>query len=322
MTLRNCFFLPLCFALAFVCVSCAQPASCTAQSSNRITLMSWNTQLFFDPYINGSEYAQYTDPNSRWNVDTYRTRLDRLCEVVLSAGLALGEGPQKGPDFVVLQEIENARVVEDICNTLPFKSKYEIAVFVPPEKGVAFGTAVLSRLPVIRVTSHTVAVSHTGVRPLLHCEFQFQESTFHLFCVHWKSKYGKNDSSSIRLLQENLLIEQLKNLELQNPHYMALSCGDFNQTEEEFTLMNEYWNPWGEIAGGGSYYYQGNWERIDHVFCSPVLHNNEGVEATGFKALKDAKFLTSGGLPARYELYNGKGYSDHLPILIEITCLE
>lgn len=319
MTLRNCFFLPFCITCLFFFLSCSQLSSCAIPSSKTISLMSWNTQLFFDPYENGSEYAEYIGPSSRWTVEKYRVRIDRLCEVILSAGAELGEGPKIGPAFVVLQEVENSAVVEDICNNLPSSARYEVAVFVPPESGTAFGTAVLSRFPVVKVTSHAVDSPGTRIRPLLHCEFSINGKPLHLFCVHWKSKAGSSDSSPIRLSQEKELYTQLKYLEKSDLNFVALCCGDFNQTEEEFTLMKEYWNPWSEQKEGGSYYYQGNWERIDHIFCSPVLHNGEGIEADGFRVLKDSNTITSGGIPARYELYSGKGYSDHLPVLIEIT---
>ena len=62
----------------------------------------------------------------------------------------------------------------------------------------------------------------------------------------------------------------------------------------------------------GSYFYQNEWEKIDHFFVSKDCVIKE------FYTIKNGPNITEEGIPFRYNLWNGSGYSDHLPIVCTV----
>lgn len=327
MTFRICFFCVLA-ALCLFFTACPVDGFLETADTTRVTVMTYNTQAFFDATEDGCEFEEYTGAKSKWTEEMYRDRLDRLRDAILLCGLRAGCGPSRGPDIVVLQEIENKAVVEDICNRIPQRSYYEHAVFVPPEKGTSFGTAILSRFPVESFSAHSLGSVEVPLRPLLEVRFKIGSQSLLVYAVHWKSKSGDVDTSPIRLLQEAQLLERIALLEKDNPDIPFIACGDFNQKREEFTVMNKYPNCWdwwlplcarGEVSGvDGSYYYDGIWETIDNIFYSSSLSDGVGFDFHSFQVISVSPLVTSSLIPARFNVFTGKGYSDHLPLCIEI----
>lgn len=70
----------------------------------------------------------------------------------------------------------------------------------------------------------------------------------------------------------------------------------------------------GELVNPGSYYYNGTFERIDHFFVSENLNIVEFASLIG-------EWCSDEGIPLRYQIFSGKGYSDHLPIVLTIENL-
>lgn len=79
----------------------------------------------------------------------------------------------------------------------------------------------------------------------------------------------------------------------------------------------EVYSPWPDFCGipakTGSYFYDGEWERIDHFFCAGAL------ELTDFAPDVSGEWAGTGGVPARYKSYTGMGWSDHLPLRCRVT---
>jgi endonuclease/exonuclease/phosphatase family metal-dependent hydrolase len=296
--------------------------------------MTWNAQTFFDAVDQDSEFDEFKialggKAGGKWNAAKYNERLDRLCEVILACGRRTGKESGAGPDIVVLEEIENAGVVRDIVNRLPQRSTYRNAAFVPPAAGSSFGSVVLSRYPVVSVSAHTVAGGETALRPLLEVTLQSGDERIVVFAVHWKSKLGDSAGmGDIRLEQETLLAERIA--ALSSPPKPAASvwiaCGDFNQKRDEFTVMNAYpncWDGWiarlddGKVSGPrGSYCYRGNWETIDNIFVPNGCAGSSSWQLEDFEVVAESPFTDENGVPVRYESFSGKGYSDHLPLVM------
>ena len=358
MKIRDCFFYlhrPIrCFLFAVIAASgsalficCDSPLSFLRAGNGRITLMTWNTQTFFDAVDDGSEFDEFKSgqgDKSGWTAGKYSNRLDRLCEVIIACGKRAGKESGAGPDIVVLEEIENARVVRDIVNRLPQRSTYRHAAFIPPEKGCAFGSVVLSRYPVAFVSAHSVAGGESVLRPLLEVTLLVGDERIVIFAAHWKSKLGDSSdepTGDIRLEQESLLASRIEALTASandtqsDPLWIA--CGDFNEKRDEFTVMNRYGNCWdgwqarlsdGSASGpAGSYSYRGNWETIDNIFipaaCLPesgvsarTVSSGSGWQAEDFCVVAEPPFADADLVPVRYESFSGKGYSDHLPLLV------
>ena len=76
------------------------------------------------------------------------------------------------------------------------------------------------------------------------------------------------------------------------------------------------YSPWGEEMTGGSYYYSGGWETIDHFLLSDSLFDDSGWEFSAGLVLDHEPFTVSGGTPNTYVPRYGRGLSDHLPLLL------
>ncbi len=316
------------------CAGCLLPVAPVDEPSS-LSLLTWNTQLFFDAVEDGSEFEEYRGSSSRWSRELYEKRLARLCEVLLLAGVACGGGRQSVPDIVVLQEIENAGVLRDICSRLPFGAGFAEAVFVPPPAGSAFGNALLSRYPVLSVRSHSV-IAPVSVRPTLEVRLKIADTETVVFALHWKSRLESGvegmDATAIRQLQEQQLYSRVGELRQSEPGTLVLAAGDCNMNWEESQSSPFLTDCWPEYLArlsdgmeqgpSGSYYYDGKWETIDRVFLSSDPGGRTGYRNARFTVLSEAPLTGSSGLPARFELYSGAGYSDHLPLLLQMQRID
>ncbi len=301
----------------------------TGPGPESISVMTWNTQTFFDAEETGSEFEEFTDSKSKWSAERYGIRLDRLCETLLTAGRIADEGPDRGADIVVLEEIENARVIEDLCNRLPQRNRYLNVAFVPPEEGGAFASAVLSRYPIRSVTAHSVASAGISVRPLLEVMLDAEGRSVSVFAAHWKSKSGDGDTARIRRAQERVLASRIASLETADLSVLYVACGDFNQGLEAFEILGKEksespWPDWlarcssGQVSGPeGSYRFDGAWERIDHFFFP--AEGLCGYRVRDFQVMGSPPLTDEDENPARYEVFSGSGYSDHLPLILVLA---
>lgn len=309
-------------------ISCGCDCSAAGQSPQRIRIATWNTQLMFDGIDDGSEFSEYSIANNRWSAQKYEIRLARLCDGLILCGTVSGMGPNTAPDIIVLQEIENERIVYDLCNRLPQRNGHRYGAFVPPAAGSAFGSAVLSRYPVIEVTAHSADCGPVIVRPVMEVAIDVQGTLLTVFAVHWKSKAGADEGTETRRIQERLLVERMKILDKEHPGALYIVCGDFNQMPHEFSLLDGYANSWSlpvekqALPLDGTYWYNDGWEAIDHFFCPSRLCDGLNPDIEQITLVAREPLLNAQGIPARYELYSGRGYSDHLPLVLTLRLEE
>lgn len=322
--IRNLFFI----VTGLLVLSCGCECTGIANNARVIRVATWNTQLMFDGIDDGTEFSEFSIAKNRWSAQKYGIRLARLCEGLLLCGSASGMGPNSAPDIIVLQEVENERIVYDICNRLPQRNGHRHGVFVPPDPPSAFTSAVLSRFPVTSVSVHSADCGIDGVRPLLEVTIDCNGVALTVLAVHWKSKSGADEGSAARRRQEILLAERLRTIERERPGTLVLACGDFNQMPHEFTRMEGYINSWSFAANRqnapvtGTYWYNDDWEAIDHFFCPSYLCDGIAPEIEQITVVAREPLLNSQGVPSRYEVYSGRGYSDHLPLVLTLRLAE
>ena len=299
-------------------------ADASARKKN-VTLVTWNVQTFFDAATNGSEYKDFKN-SERWTKEKYIKRLDKLCDIMTTLN----------PDIFVMEEIESEAVVQDIANTLAGgswnnKKNWQYACFAK-ESGSAIGCAVFSKYELAALRTHCLDIrtqkeSQPSSRPLLQVTVYLENQEMELIVNHWKSKSGGEDETEIWRDWQELVLADTASSVLQP----VVMCGDFNRSAEAFILQNknekkngntilrgssnllEVDSPWfradGKAAGGnGSYYYNGEWERIDNIFVCGDL------DIASFSPVADAPLADEEGIPCFYRLYTGEGYSDHLPL--------
>ena len=294
--------------------------------SRKVSLVCWNVQTFFDASTSGTEYKDFKN-SERWTKEKYVKRLNKLCEVMTSLN----------PDIFVMEEIENEAVVQDIANTLAAgawdnKKSWKYACFAK-ESGSAIGCAVFSRYEICSLRTHSLDIRNQkeeqpSSRPIMQVTLNTGGRELDLFVNHWKSKSGGEEETEIwRDWQELVLAERAFEA---GPDPALVMCGDFNRSAEDFVLQTSdskktntllrgssgeliAWSPWfrknGEFAQEtGSYYYNGEWERIDNIMIYGAL------ELSGFATVTDSPLADEEGIPSAFKIYTGEGCSDHLPL--------
>jgi endonuclease/exonuclease/phosphatase family metal-dependent hydrolase len=76
------------------------------------------------------------------------------------------------------------------------------------------------------------------------------------------------------------------------------------------------YSPWGRELEGGSYYYKGDWETIDHFLLSDAFFDGTDWDFEGCRVFNTAPCTNSAGYPDAYTPWTGRGLSDHLPLVL------
>ena len=285
--------------------------------------MNWNLQTFFDSQYDGNEYSDYKSSKSGWNKSKYEARLERLCQVI----------KELDADLVIMEELEKESQLQDIFNrlsgTFDFSSLYKYGFFAGKDKG-SIGCGIISRFPLGEISVHNLDIRSEEKQPSMRGIIKFTifdgNKSLALFVNHWKSKSSGEESSEIwRKEQEKLLVRLMQ--EEKSKSKVMLACGDFNKDISEFAIVSgnekenvelkgkenlRVYSPWilenGTFLEPGSYWYKKEWERIDHFF----IYGDGKIRE--FNAENSGEWADSEGHPARYQLWKGSGYSDHLPI--------
>ena len=322
------------FVSGFLFCSCSQ--SCLlaeknqSEKLNSVKILNWNLQTFFDGNFSGTEYSEFASGSAGWCKEKYGVRLVLLSEVVKACE----------PDIFVMQELENEDQLYDIfnrlCSNFSISKNYSYGCFYKDE-GSAIGLGVLSRFPLFGKTVHSLDVrseaeSQPSMRPLLKVFVNVNERPLLLLVNHWKSKSGGAEKSEVwRNFQESVLAQSFAEYEGKNIPVVA--CGDFNRDILEFRKINGrklqfnvelrgenpalVYSPWYDSGGNlfepGSYFYNGNWERIDHFFAG------SGANVSDFKVECKGNWSNADGSPSKYILKYGTGYSDHFPVSCVIS---
>ncbi len=309
-------------------------------SEKNISLVCWNVQTFFDAVVTGNEYKEFKNAE-QWNKAKYTKRLDKLCDVMKTLN----------PDIFVMEEIENEAVVQDIANHLAGNSwerkKNWQHVCFAKDCDSAIGCAVFSRYEMSSLRTHSLDIrtqqeGQPSMRPVMQVTVMVGNRELELFVNHWKSKSGGEEETEIwRDWQELVLADSVAavaSAEASSVEASAavpvLMCGDFNRSAEDFilqksegienlalrgsqNLVNVY-TPWLRSDGSfatetGSYFYDGEWERIDNI----MIFGNISMQS--FTTVTEAPLADEDGLPLPYKLYSGEGCSDHLPLKCVLT---
>ena len=313
----------------------------------QLVVANWNLQTFFDGKKDGCEYKEYQKA-ADWNEDTYKVRLERLCEFIT----------QTDADIFIFEELENQDIFYDISNQLAGnghnwnqKKFWNYSVFAK-EEGTAIGIGILSRYPLSNIKTHSMDirihnVSQPATRYILEAHASIEKKSLVILANHWKSKSGGEEQTEIwRDWQESILAQRMT--ELQKADTVAiLICGDFNRDTADFVCnlknqkgwQEEYENTllryaafgytdyigikslWFTEDGDysyqkGSYFYDDEWERIDNMFIAGKL------KKISFTPLDISPWASVQGYPIGYKIYSGQGWSDHLPLLARISVTE
>lgn len=298
-----------------------------------ICMVWYNVENLFHPLDDSARGDEEFTPQGmrHWTWTRYRDKLTALAKVIIASGRG------EAPELVGLCEVENARVLEELC-AHPILSPYRYS-YLHRESHDHRGmdVACLLRRERIRVfhwENLAFAPPVPETRDLMHICLNLEGDglegdTLDLFLVHLLSKYGgAGATADLRRAQTAQLAEYVDSVHMLRQRGWIMLAGDFNEVFQGYSM-----DPLRNASFGGdsltlllpengyeSYKYRGRWNAIDQVLLLGSV-----PASIELSVLKLAPLLTEdlefGGMKPRrsYEGFRFRGgVSDHLPLLIDL----
>ena len=298
-------------------------------------------------FIEKDDYEWTPEGERRWSYTRYYRKVENIAQVLTNIG------EWNGVDIVGLQEVENALCVKRLCYTLrPGEYDFvhyeshdprgiDVALIYKKDRVDTIATKKINPSPGCSTTVHRTLdraklFTHSREGELMTRDILYVEAlidkrdTLHLFVCHFPSQRGgAAESEWKREAAKKTLQRAIDSVYLAFRDPKIVVMGDFNEEapsnsplkgeRKEFRGIN-YRKP---INGKeiGTHKHQGLWTCLDQFYTSPGLDSVSSVTIYDAEWIQepDEKFL--GLKPKR--TYNGfqykqDGYSDHLPIVMEL----
>ena len=299
-------------------------------SAQSLTLVELNCENLFDyTHDEGKDDTEYLPEATRhWTKKRYWQKLNNIAQELLSCS---DDGI---PDLIALCEVENDSVLHDLTKrSLLRNAGYEYLVTSSPDVRGIDVALLYSPFSFAPVRSYPIRVNPIeGMRPtrdILYVSGEIASGdTLHVFVVHLPSRYGgERYSRPFRQTATDRLCQSVDSIRAVSPEAQILIAGDFNDGPDSDILsqicQHGFHNLTQEALGDngvrGTYRYQGEWERIDHILASPYIYNKVDtafIHSPLFLLEEEQRY--GGRRPRR--TYNGMryqpGYSDHLPLVV------
>ena len=324
----------------------AQENSSSAQLESRgedgLRIMLYNVENLFDtfddPAINDDEFTPKGDKN--WTYYRYRDKLNKIAKTIIAVGR------WEPPDVVGLCEVENFQVLLDLTTETPLKNfGYQIVHENSKDSRGIDNALVYLPDKLNKIEHRAINVNldkGNSTRDILYASFSFQDKdTIHFYVNHWPSRYGgKSFSEDKRMAAANSLKLSIDSLHNLNPKNKVFIMGDFNDEPDDKSLI-EVLNVKSNTdlidnnliynlsypdykAGKGTLVFKEidhTWFLFDQIIVSGSLIAGRGLQIKRMKSsIFSTNWLLKDGRP--YRTYQGpiyrKGFSDHLPIFIDL----
>ncbi len=307
--------------------------------------MFYNVENLFDTKndtLTGVD-AFTPEGDMHWTSKRLKKKLLNISKVVLNAS-----GWQV-PDIVALVEVENRYVVKKLLVETPLKSiPYRIIHKESPDHRGLDVTLLYHSEHFYPLEYHYYPlVTEKGLieesREILYVSgIMNGADTLHLFINHWPSRYsGIWETRDKRISAAKILRNKIDELKKTFRHPKIIIMGDFNDNPEDESIrqllatgaesngvmlanLSEGWL----TSGYGTLKYQLQWFVFDQVIVSESLLHGAGgwhcsvgdakIVRLPFLLERDTKF--GGDKPFRtyYGFQYQGGFSDHLPILLQL----
>ncbi len=327
----------------------SQPANKLAVNESYLKMMFYNVENLFDTENDSLTNDEEFLPRGMkfWTKKKYYTKLNHIATTIVSLG---GWSP---PAIVGLCEVENRKVLDDLCKRTGLKNlNYRIIHKESPDKR-GIDVALLYQKSAFKPLSYkalevTFPFSPgSTTRDILYVKGQTKNNdTLHLFINHWPSRWGGQLESERRRMQaaSRLRIE-IDSIFENQPMAKIVIMGDLNDYPENKSLKEvlkarvTYENPdnqelynlsafIGQTKNIGSHKHEGDWGILDQIIVSGALLNakkglktvkeNAGIFYTDFLLIDDETYTGK----KNFRTYLGYkyigGYSDHLPVFLDL----
>jgi len=272
-----------------------------------------------------------------WTPGKFFNKLQTIGKVLLSTG------GWEAPEIIGLAEVENQSVLNLLTTRLPLSPfGYKVVHYESPDvRGI--DVALLYRPDKFRLLySIPLAVNLPEehlfkTRDILYVKgLVLNKDTIHIFVNHWPSKLGGEKlSTPHRLAAAHCINRTIDSLLTDNPTARILVMGDLNDIPsspvvlslvQKDRLCENLMEVPLKKKDKGSYKFSGKWSVIDQIVVSSALFKKNGLHVKDGACIFAASYLLisdeafGGEKPFRSFLgpqYIG-GYSDHLPVLVDL----
>ncbi len=298
-----------------------------ALSGQSLRVGFWNVENLFDleddPTTRDEEFALGGKKNVTKEI--YDLKLKNCAEVLSDINA----------DVLGLCEVENYFVLEEL-NQAYNKRNYKIIHYDSPD-GRGIDNALLYD-PNIFTVLESMAIKNRlagGVltRDILYVKGKYVDRELHIFVNHWPSNYGgKEQAIPKRRTTARLLVNEVEKILSIEADAEIILLGDFNEGPMDTNVkalasinMINLMKPMVGKPNIGTYVYRGEDFFLDQVIISSGLKDNIGLTAGDAFILDKPKYRQQEGDYAHYpfRFWAGNrllgGYSDHLPVFVEIT---
>jgi len=339
------------------CIGCRSVPT----SGGSLVVMSYNLQTLFDPVDQGGEYAEFRVSTGAWDESRYRARLAALASSIVSAAGRgrLADGPDVlvveeaenqrvlrdlataagGYEYIIDSPDEEAVVACGVLSRYPVTAAR--AHRIRPPEGVPSSVPRYALEVELSVEGHRLVVIATHWKSKLggdkETEPERQAAAVFIntlvasrlaadpaLALVVAGDFNENPDEYERV--EHAWPTALMPAEtgtgpwllLTDSHATANAAGDASATTG--IAQPVLFCPWDD-AGGYSYRFQGDPERIDQLLMSPALvaDDSAALRFESFSAEPPQFIVDALGTPLEYNPRLNSGYSDHLPIRIHIA---
>jgi predicted extracellular nuclease len=335
------FLLLIIFKLNF-----AQQPKLNDNYQDSLRIMFYNVENLFDPFDDSLKIdEEFTFEGARhWTWGKFQTKLTHIYKTILAAGNPIP------PAIIGLCEIENRFVLNQLVYKTPFaKLDYRIVHEESPDKR-GIDVALLfdpNRAELIyheAVNVYFPFSPDSKTRDVLYSKLLvFGKDTLHVFVNHWPSRWGGQMATDPKRKRvADIVKNKTDSILIHNAHANIIIMGDFNdephdeslylnlnaKNVEDNTKLINLMLPLSASASVGSHKYQDQWGILDQIIISKslILPTNQIIVKDSTAKIFDASFLMEddikfmGKKPFRTFIgfkYHG-GYSDHLPVFIDL----
>ncbi len=315
---------------------------------NILKVATYNVENLFDLHKNGYEYKEYIPfTKSNWNRKTYQIKLKNIAHVIKDIDA----------DIIALQEIESLQALKDLRYQLKRDGLYYKYYKIANLKNTTIKVAILSKIPFV-YTEEIAVTSSYRYRNILEAKFKINNEDLYILVNHWKAKSGPESMriiSAKKLLKRVKELGTDKNIIALgdfNSDYEEYKSFKrkrrLNDTDGKTGINNilgtiyyqdksnkvkvssyKFYNLWYDIPSNErySYIFRNKKEAIDNILVTKALLDHKGIDykegsihSFKKKYLFHGKHIYRWQVTRQYPYRNkGKGYSDHLPVIVEFT---
>lgn len=318
-------------------------------NATEVTVAAWNVENLYDyeddPETKGDN--SFTPRGwTHWYIYRYIEKLEHVAEII----------SEMEPDVVVLSEVENRRVVDDLCDVLSDEYQWPMpyVVHTNSQDSSALDVAIIARY---KPSKPKWIENPESGKAFPMVDFKVGGRKFTVIGCRWEERIGgmeKNEAERLRCVDAGLVRDAYLRKLKRDPNAAIIVAGDFNDEVGDASRLEHagfLTNAADVIDGGtnllamsfadatdGTFYYSQSktWFTFDGVNVSrgllPEVESGSPwyVATNSYAIYKTAKQCMETnnvpypyrrvGTPTGHRIMNG--YSDHFPVVFKIKARE